>query len=270
MTTLAPMPAAVSTGRVPLTVVIPTLNEAARIGEVVRDLAWVDEVIVVDGGSTDHTRAVAKAGGARVLLLEDATIGAQRNAGIEAAANDWVLALDADERVSRSLRDELARVVAVSPADSPCTTYRVRFRNRYLGREMRHGAWGRDSHVRLFSRERRFSTRAVHEHVEDVEDAPTLNGFILHESYRDLAHHATKIIRYSQWGAADLRARGRRGRLRDLVLRPAWRFGRDYVLFSGWRDGVPGFVAAVLSAFAVFLKYAFLLTGVHEATPRHG
>ncbi|HTE45481.1 MAG TPA: glycosyltransferase family 2 protein [Gemmatimonadaceae bacterium] len=242
--------------RLPLTIVIPTLNEGAQIGAAVSDLSWADEVLVVDGGSTDSTATAAQSAGADVFVLRDQTIAAQRNAGIEAARNQWILALDADERVSPQLRAELGQIVAGRiPTHA---AYRMKFRNHYLGRELRHGPWGRDWHVRLFTHERRYVCDRVHEHLEPIDDIGTLTGPIIHHPYRDLSHHVSKILTYARWGADDLYARGRRAGVWDMTARPAWRFVRDYVVFSGWRDGAVGFVASALSAFAAFLKYAFL------------
>ena len=131
--------------KVPLTVVIPTLNEAWQIAEAMDALRWVDEVIVADGGSSDETVAIARERGATVLDVPGRTIAGQRNAAIAAARNEWVLALDADERVSDALREELAAVLA---APSPRrVAYRIRCQNIYLGRERRRGKWGRDWHV---------------------------------------------------------------------------------------------------------------------------
>jgi glycosyltransferase involved in cell wall biosynthesis len=250
-------------GRAAVSVVIPTLNEAAQIGQAVADLNWADEVIVVDGGSSDETAAIAGAAGARVIVLCNETIAAQRNAGIAAARNTWVLALDADERVSPQLRAELRQVVA--GRNPTHAAYRMKFRNHYLGRELRHGPWGRDWHVRLFTRDRRYVTHRVHEHLEPIDDVGALTGPIIHNPYRDLAHHVTKIVKYARWGADDLYARGRKAGVWELTARPAWRFLRDYVVFSGWRDGAVGFVAAALSAFAAFLKYAFLFARSRSA-----
>ncbi|MEP6494176.1 MAG: glycosyltransferase family 2 protein [bacterium] len=242
--------------RLPLTIVIPTLNESAQIGAAVSELSWADEVLVVDGGSTDSTATSAQSAGADVFVLRGQTIAAQRNAGIEAARNEWILALDADERVSPQLRAELGQIVAgLNPTHA---AYRMKFRNHYLGRELRHGPWGRDWHVRLFTRERRYVCDRVHEHLERIDDIGTLTGPIIHHPYRDLSHHVSKILTYARWGADDLYARGRRAGVWEMTARPAWRFVRDYVVFSGWRDGAVGFVAAALSAFASFLKYAFL------------
>jgi glycosyltransferase involved in cell wall biosynthesis len=245
-----------STGRATVSVVMPTLNEAAQIAQAVGDLAWADEVIIVDGGSTDNTVNLAKGAGARVIMLAGETIGAQRNAGIDAARNRWILALDADERVTPQLRLEIAKVAAGGVPTR--AAYRMKFTNLYLGRELRHGPWGRDWHVRLFTNDRRFLTHRVHEALEPIADVGTLTGPVLHNSYTDIAHHVQKIVKYARWGADDLYARGRRAGLWEMMMRPAWRFIRDYIVFAGWRDGVVGFVASALSAFAAFLKYAFL------------
>jgi glycosyltransferase involved in cell wall biosynthesis len=249
-----------------VTVVVPTLDESAQIAEAVRAAAWADEVIVVDGGSRDETAKLAAEAGAEVIIVPGPTIADQRNAGIAAARNQWVLALDADERASPELRAELAAMFA---AAAPLThaAYRMKFRNFYLGRELRHGPWGRDWHVRLFTRDRRYVSHRVHEHLEAIDDVGTLHGTIIHCPYRDIAHHVTKIVKYARWGADDLYAQGRRAGLWQLAARPAWRFARDYIAYSGWRDGTVGFVAAALGAFAAFLKYAFLFTRSRSANP---
>jgi glycosyltransferase involved in cell wall biosynthesis len=248
-----------------VTVVVPTLDESAQIAEAVRAAAWADEVIVVDGGSSDETAKLAAEAGAEVIVVPGPTIADQRNAGIAAARNEWVLALDADERASPELRTELAAMFGA--AAPPHAAYRMKFRNFYLGRELRHGPWGRDWHVRLFTRDRRYVSHRVHEHLEAIDDVGTLHGTIIHCPYRDIAHHVTKIVKYARWGADDLYAQGRRAGLWQLAARPAWRFARDYIAYSGWRDGTVGFVAAALGAFAAFLKYAFLFTRSRSANP---
>ena len=243
--------------RIPVSVVMPTLNEAPRLKQTLADLYWADDVIVVDGGSTDETAAIARRAGARVLTVPGATIAAQRNAGIAVARHHWVVALDADEQVTLELRRSLIALCASS--NLPYSAFRVRSRNWHLGRELRHGPWGRDWKVRVFSRDRRYGEQRVHEHLEGLDDVGTLEGELLHHPYRDLSHQVLKIAQYAKWAAQDQAARGRRGRLRDLLFRPPWRFVRDYVVYSGWRDGAAGFVVASVSAFSVFLKYACLL-----------
>jgi len=238
----------------PLTVVIPTLNEARNIAELLESLRWADDVIVADGGSSDETVAIATRLGARVIELEGRTLGAQRNAGIVAARHPWVLALDADERVTDALREELPGVIAAPRHEA----YRIRFANIYLGRERTRGRWGRDWHVRLFKRERRFADSKIHPDLEPIADVGTLQGTIRHAPYRDLTHHLEKMIAYARWGAEELHAGGRRASLWDLVMRPWWRFVRDYFLYGSVLDGRYGFVASALTAYSAFLKYAYL------------
>jgi glycosyltransferase involved in cell wall biosynthesis len=241
-----------------VSVVIPTLNEAEHLPGALASVAWADEVIVVDGGSSDSTIAVACANGARTMTVAGQTIAAQRNAGIDAARHHWILALDADERVTDELRVTLQSLAR--SRHSPHTAFRVRSRNFHLGRELRHGPWGQDWKVRVFTRDRRFANVRVHENLAALKEYGTLDGTLLHYPYRDLAHHVVKAAKYARWAAADLHERGRRARLRDLIVRPAWRFVRDYVVLGGWRDGVRGFVVTSVSSFSVFLKYACLLT----------
>lgn len=240
--------------RTPITIVIPTLNEASQIVECVRHLAWADEVIVVDAASTDDTVGLARKAGARVVDRAAPGIAEQRNAGSAAASHDWIFALDADERVDPALAGELAAVVA-APARA---AYAVKRRNLFHGRPMRRGHWGRDWVVRLFRRGLRFGGSTAHPALEGVNAVGRLVHELDHTPYRDLAHHVQKMITYGQMGAADLVARGRRARWSDLVVRPVFRFWRDYLLQGAVLDGRLGVVYAGTSAMATFLKYAFL------------
>jgi glycosyltransferase involved in cell wall biosynthesis len=239
--------------RVPLTVVIPTLNEAGQIADCVRSLVWADEVIVVDAVSADGTAGAARDAGATVIESAPG-IAAQRNAGIARARSEWVLALDADERVGQPLAQEILQTVA-SPTHE---AYRVRRRNLFHGRQLRRGHWGRDWVVRLFRRDRRFGGSSAHPALQGVTDVGWLAEQLDHSPYRDLQHHLEKIVLYSRMGAADLAAAGRRAGWVDLALRPPLRFWRDYLLQGGVLDGRIGVLQAGLSAVGVFLKYAFL------------
>jgi glycosyltransferase involved in cell wall biosynthesis len=238
----------------PITVVIPTFNEGDQIAECVQHLAWADEVIVADGGSTDATVAAARAAGATVVDVPGRTIAAQRNVAIGQARNIWVFALDADERIGSRLAEELARV-ARQPAHE---AYAVRRRNVYLGRVMTHAGWGNSWAVRFFRRERRFVERRVHEGLEPVGDVGRLVEPLEHTPYRDLAHHVRKLVQYAEWGARDLRDAGRRARLTDVLVRPPWQTFRTYVVQLGVLDGWRGVVLCGLAGVSVFLKYARL------------
>jgi glycosyltransferase involved in cell wall biosynthesis len=238
----------------PLTVVIPTLNEATQIAECVRGLGWAGEVIVVDAGSEDGTAGAARAAGARVLAGAAPGIAVQRNAGIAAATNEWVFALDADERVGPDLAAELAAVIAAPRHEA----YRVKRRNLFYGRVLRRGHWGRDWVVRLFRRDRRFGGKTAHPGLQGATDFGALAHELEHTPYRDLRHHLEKMIAYSRMSAADLAAGGRRASWSDLTLRPAFRFWREYLLHGSVLDGRLGVIHAGVSAVGVFLKYAFL------------
>ncbi|MGQ0714786.1 MAG: glycosyltransferase family 2 protein [Gemmatimonadaceae bacterium] len=240
--------------RIPVTVVIPTLDEAHQIAATLEQLDWADEIVVVDGGSSDQTPCIAETHGATVLRATGLTIGAQRNLGIASARNEWVLALDADERPSAELVDELAATIREPAHDA----YRIRFQNFYGERELERGHWGRDWHVRLFRRRFRFLDRRVHERLEDISSVGALRAVIRHTPYRDFRHHLEKIVRYAQLGADDLRARGYRVTVWHLTGRPAWRFFREYIVFGSFRDGRFGVVTSAMSALAAFLKYAFV------------
>jgi len=244
----------------PLTAVIPTLNEANQIADCVRTVTWADEVIVADGGSSDETPRAAAAAGAKVLQGSWSTIAAQRNAAIAAARNQWVLAVDADERVGADLAEEIGATVR-APAHR---AYAVRRANQYAGRMIRYGGWGDDWVVRLFQRDRRYVERRVHEHLERGTDVGRLRAPLVHTPYRDLSHYLEKLDRYATWGAAEMAERGRRAHLTDIVLRPPVRFFSMYVLRLGLLDGWRGAVLSGLAAMSVFLKYVRLWELQHK------
>jgi glycosyltransferase involved in cell wall biosynthesis len=241
-------------GLVPLTVVIPTLNEAEQIEECIDRLAWADEIIVSDADSLDGTVRLARGAGARVLEHAGPTIAAQRNAAISAARNHWVLAIDADERPSDELCDDIDK--ALRAPSHP--VYRVRRRNYYLGQELTRGHWGRDWVTRLFTRDRRYLERRVHERLEPVDNPGFLHGCLDHIPYRDLYHQLEKMNRYALWGAEDLFDQGARASAWDLSARPVGRFLRAYFLEGSFLEGRFGLATSVLGAYTAFMKYAHL------------
>jgi glycosyltransferase involved in cell wall biosynthesis len=241
-------------GPVPLTVVIPTLNEADQIAECLGRLRWANEIIVADAGSTDETVPLAQRAGARVIERAGPTIAAQRNAAITMARNTWVFAIDADERPTDELRQEIEQTIR-APAHP---VYRVRRRNFYLGKELTRGHWGRDWVTRLFTRERRYLERRVHERLEPVPNPGFLHACLEHVPYRDLYHQLEKMNRYALWGAEDLFERGQRASAWDLSGRPVGRFLRAYFLQGSMFDGRFGLATSVLGAYTAFMKYAHL------------
>lgn len=242
----------------PITVVIPTLNEAEQIADCVGHLRWADEVLVADGGSGDGTGQLARSAGATVLDVPGVTIAAQRNAAIERARNRWIFALDADERIGPELAEELTRLAGGGGSGRQHEAYAVRRNNMYLGRLMRHAGWGDSWAVRFFQRDRRFIEKRVHEGLEPVPDVGRLAHPLAHTPYKDLSHHVRKLVQYAEWGAADLKDSGRRVRVTDLMMRPGWQFFRTYILQLGLLEGWRGLLLCGLAGVSVFLKYARL------------
>lgn len=238
---------------IPITIVIPTLNEGLQIVACVRDLGWASEVIVVDGGSSDDTVALARGAGARVIN-GPAGIAEQRNAGLAAAQEDWVFALDADERIGPALAAELTAARSVGAQEA----FRVKRRNVFQGRVLRRGHWGNDWVVRFARREFRYGGSAVHPGLQGLRHVGTLHELLDHTPYKDLEHHARKLVSYGETSARELVVQGRRSRWSDLALRPLAHFGREYVLRGAFLDGRMGVIQAAMGAIGGFLKYAFL------------
>jgi glycosyltransferase involved in cell wall biosynthesis len=232
------------------------MNEADRIGECLRSADFADEWIVVDSHSTDATREIAAAFGARVIERDWAGWVEQKNFAVEQASHDWVLCLDADERLSPELRRSIE---AALERDDDAAGFEFARLTRYMGRWIRHGGWYPDRKLRLFRRDAgRFEGRNPHDRVRVNGRVERLAGDILHDPFRSLSDHIRTIDRYTTVAAEEKHARGVRASLVDLTLRPWGKFVRMYLLKRGLFDGLPGFVVAVTGAFYVFLKYAKL------------
>ena len=240
-----------------LSVILITKNEAQRIGPALASVAFADELVVVDSGSTDDTVALAEAAGARVLHTTDwPGFGRQKQRALDAARGTWVLAIDADERLDDELAAAVQAVVA-RPLDAQApVAYETSRMSALCGRWMRHGGWYPDRGLRLFQRARaRFSEDLVHERV--IVDGPVgrLRGLLLHDSIPTLADAIDKMNRYSGGRAKDLLAKGRQGGLGAAVGHGLWTFIRTYVIKRGFLDGRMGFVLAVHNAETSYYRY---------------
>jgi glycosyltransferase involved in cell wall biosynthesis len=239
-----------------LTVVIITKDEERHVAEALASVSFADERIVVDSGSTDGTVALARAAGARVEVRDWPGYGAQRNHAAALAAHDWILALDADERISRALATEIRQVLATEPAAAGFRVPRV---TRYLGRWIRTTDWYPDWKLRLYDRRHaRWDDAAVHESVRTDGAVLRLRGEIEHHAYRDLAHHVATINRYTTLAASAMSAEGRRcGPVRATAHALA-AFLRNYLLRRGCLDGTAGLVISTMNAYYVWLKHVKL------------
>ncbi len=252
--------------RASVSVIIITLNEAAHIAECLESVAFADEIVVVDSGSTDATRDIAESMGARVVVTDDwPGFGPQKNRALDLATSDWVLSIDADERVTPELRQEILDILQranETPVGSAnlLTAYKVARLSNFGGRWIRHSGWWPDYVLRLFKRgTARFKDVAVHESV--ITDLPvgTLKGHFLHYPYDNLEQFIAKINHYSTEAAAMMHARGKRSSVLGAWGHCVWTFIRHYVLRRGFLDGREGFILAVMAASGSFFRYTKLL-----------
>jgi glycosyltransferase involved in cell wall biosynthesis len=238
-----------------LTLVVITRDAGAELAECLASAAFAAETIVVDSGSGDDTVEIARRSGARVIEQPWLGFGPQKNFAVAQAAHDWILCLDADERVS----PELATAIRAALAAPRHTAYAMPRRNRFLGRWLRHGEGYPDWNLRLFDRRHaRWSEDAVHEHV--VADGPVgrLGGDLLHASAESLDAYLAKQNRYTTLQAEALYARGERFSATRLVLSPIVRFIRFYIFRAGFLDGTAGLTHVAIGCFNSFCKYAKL------------
>jgi len=237
---------------------IITLNEADRIGACLDSLAFCDEIVLVDSGSSDATRELAAARGARVIERAFAGYRAQKDFAVQSAQHDWVLCLDADERVTPALRAAIEAARASGFAAAP--GYRFARATEYFGAFLRHGNAYPDRVLRLFDRRRGGwrGGREIHEHASVDGSVVTLNGELEHRAYRSLGDQLRRLERYARLMADDMHARGRRAHWWNLLLNPFWRFLRGYVLRAGFLDGWRGLVFAWVEANYVRQKFIML------------
>jgi glycosyltransferase involved in cell wall biosynthesis len=242
--------------RVPVSVCIITKDEERNLPECLASVAWADEILVVDSGSTDRTREIAVAAGARVVLREFPGHIEQKNFAVGQAKHDWVLGIDADERLTPALSASVQRALGATDGKAGFECARLTF---HCGHPIRHGGWYPDRKLRLFDRRRgTWGGRNPHDHVQVDGPVGRLEGDLLHHSYRSLSQHLAQIDFFTTIVAREKHGRGVRGSLLRMALHPPWKFLRMFVLKGGFLDGTQGFVVAVLGAYYVFLKYAKL------------
>lgn len=234
--------------------ILITRNEGHNLPQCLTGLAWCDEVIVLDGGSTDQTAEIASDLGARFEVRSDwPGYGPQKNRALALAKGDWIFSIDADERVSPALADEIQAAIQRDDAPDAFSLPRL---SSYCGQFMRHGGWYPDRVVRLFRRGKaRFSDDIVHESVQVQGTIGRLQNDLIHISYRSLDDVLDKMNRYSSAGAEKLASRGRRAGLATALAKSLWAFIRTYFLRRGFLDGRLGFVLACGIAHETWYRY---------------
>jgi len=241
-----------------LTAIVPVFNEEKNLEDCLRTLTWADEILVVDSFSRDNTLAIARRFTDRILQHEYINSAAQKNWTIPQAHHDWVMIVDADERITDALREEIRRVLGGDRGPA-CDGYRIHRQTYFWGKPIRYCGWQHDQVLRLFNRHKgRYEEKEVHADVTIHGTVGALEAPLIHYTYRNFDQYFSKFNRYTDWGAAELDKRGVRARWYHLMLHPTFRFFRMYILQLGFLDGLHGLVLCMLACFSVFTKYAKL------------
>jgi len=241
-----------------ISVVIITKNEAHIIANTLQSLGAVsNDIVVVDSGSTDETVQICKQFNASVIETNWGGYGVNKNKGIAAAKNDWILSLDADESIDAELQRSLVQLT--SPGENE--VFNLRYKNFFCNKWIRFGEWGFDTHVRLFNRKKvRWNDAGVHEELifPDPVKVTRLKGNILHYTVSNPQEYADKTNNYAMMNAKKYFAAGKRSNFFKQYLSPAFAFLQHYIFRLGFLDGREGFIIAKTTARYTFLKYKYL------------
>jgi glycosyltransferase involved in cell wall biosynthesis len=241
---------------VKLSAIVITKNEEANLERCLRSVDWVDEIIIVDSGSTDRTVEIARSFSAKVFIQEWKGFGPAKQYALEQASGAWVLSIDADEEVSFTLRGEVVELLKTEPE---CGGYYIPRKTQFLGKWILHSGWYPDYVLRLFKKSTgRFTPALVHERVEVKAVTGRLGNPLLHYSYPTLEDYVRKLDQYSTLGATELFQAGKRCTAYCLIIKPVLSFFRKLIFQKGWRDGWEGFLIACLTSVGTLLKYAKL------------
>ncbi|THH39640.1 glycosyltransferase family 2 protein [Neolewinella litorea] len=252
--------------RRPLSIIYTTFNEVDIIEPSLLSVAgWTDDLHVVDSFSTDGTAGLLAArSDVRLSQRKYSGPSDQKNWAIEQARHEWILLLDADEIVPPTLRSEIALLL-----DTPklLDAYWIGRDNFFMGRRIHHSGWGNDRVVRLFHRDRaRYNRKQVHEEIETAGlQVGHLKGRLQHYTFKSVDHFLDKTRRYARWKAMDQAATTPRIGLFHLLIKPIFRFFRQYVVQGGFRDGREGLIICTVVAYGVFLRYVYLLAERRES-----
>ena len=238
-----------------LTVIILTLNEETALPQCLDSLSWIEDKLVFDSGSTDRTCDIAREYGARVVQRSFDNYAAQRNAALCETESEWVLFIDADERVG----SELVNEIHVAIQHQHQVGWKIPRHNYIFGKLILNAGWYPDYQLRLYDRRvALWNSRYVHESVSVNGTTGTLRSEIRHYAYDNMSDHLSTINHYSTLAAKQMLDENRRARWTDLAVHPGFAFVRNYVLRGGFRDGLPGLLVSLMNSYYVFLKFAKL------------
>lgn len=227
-------------------------NEEKNIRDCLDSIKWCDEIVVVDSYSEDKTVEISREFTEKVYQREFDNFAAQRNYALEQVKSDWVLVIDADERVTEELKLEIKKVVS---SDKPVQGYKIARKNYFLGKWIKYCGWYPDYTLRLFRKKGATYSGQVHEGLNIVGEIPNLKNALIHYTYDNLDHYLEKINHYTTLAADDMYLKGKEKRLSYILLRPVFEFVKKYILKKGFLLGRQGLFLSIISAYYQFLKY---------------
>ena len=243
-----------------LSVTIITYNEEENIRDCLQSVKWADEIVVVDSFSTDKTVEICRGYTDRVYQNRWCGFVEQKNFALSKASHNWILSIDADERVSDDLKEEIIARLKSRTTHYNVDGYYMPRRTFYVNRWILHCGWYPDYKLRLFKKDKGrwegTGGTAIHESVKVDGRVGYLKGDILHYSFRDISSHLKTINSYTSISAGEKFKKGERAGILSMLLRPPLNFLKMYFLKRGFLDGIAGFIVSILSSFHVFIKYA--------------
>lgn len=239
--------------KIKITAIVPTFNEERNIEAALKSVAFADEIMVVDSYSTDNTIELAKKHTDFIIQREYENSASQKNWAIPQAGNEWIILVDADEQITPKLEKEIKEKINSNPKEVGFWIYRT---NRFMGQEIKHGAYKNDRVIRLFKKSKcKYENKRVHAEIIAEGLVGKLQNKLSHDTYVSLDHHFEKMNRYAWWQADDLNNKMGAISPFHLVIKPWFRFFKEYVIQGGFKDGLPGFTLALIAAYSVATRY---------------
>ncbi|WP_438426617.1 glycosyltransferase family 2 protein [Aquimarina macrocephali] len=241
-----------------VTAIIPCYNEEHNIKDVLESVSFADEIMVVDSYSTDKTVEIAREYTDFIIQRKFDYPSFQKNWAIPQATHQWILLVDADERVTPELKNEVLEVLK-NPGKDNFVAYWIKRMNHFMGERIHYSGWRNDKVIRLFHRDKcKYDDRHVHEEIVTPGKIGILKNKFYHNTYTTFDAYINKLNRYASWQAEDYDKKTKRLTPYHFVIKPLWAFFKHYIIQSGFRDGVPGLVIGYVQGYAVFMRYVKL------------